>query len=412
MQDTLTFRKTMLLAFFILMPILPSCMNAPSAKEQQAKEESAGIITGAERTAEYFPLLPGKRIAVAGNHSSRIGEVHLVDSLRWAGFNVVKVFSPEHGFRGEAADGQHIQSHVDERTGIPIVSLYGVNRRPTPEQLADVDLILFDIQDVGMRFYTYISTMTLIMQAAAAAGIPVIVLDRPNPHGHYVDGPMLDLAYTSFVGLHPIPVVHGMTIGEYARLVNGEGWLSHGRTCDLKVIPMENYTHNDLYQLPLAPSPNLPNMLAVYLYPSLCFFEGTAISVGRGTEMPFQVIGHPRLPAEKYPLRFTPQSVQASIHPPLLGQECQGRDLRSIPLETLQAEARINLFYLLEAYRDFPEKEKFFINASFDRLAGSNLLRNQIMAGLNEEQIRQSWQEGLEAFKKIRTKYLLYPDFE
>lgn len=412
MQDTFSFWKTMLLAFFILLPILPSCMNAPSAKEQQTKEESPGIVTGAERTAEYFPLLPGKRIAVAGNHSSRIGEVHLVDSLLAAGFNVVKVFSPEHGFRGQAADGELVQSTTDERTGIPIVSLYGANRKPTPEQLADVDLIVFDIQDVGMRFYTYISTMTLIMRAAATKGIPVMVLDRPNPHGHYVDGPMLDLAYTSFVGMHPIPVVHGMTIGEYARMVNGEGWLGFERTCELTVIQVENYTHSDFYQLPLPPSPNLPNMLAVYLYPSLCFFEGTAVSVGRGTQMPFQVFGHPDFSAEKYPLRFTPQSVQASVNPPLLGKECKGRDLRDIPIETLQTERRINLSHLLEAYRDFPEKEKFFITSSFDRLAGSNLLRNQILAGLNEEQIRQSWQEGLEAFKKIRAKYLLYPDFD
>jgi uncharacterized protein YbbC (DUF1343 family) len=223
---------------------------------------------------------------------------------------------------------------------------------------------------------------------------------------------MLDLAYTSFVGLHPIPVVHGMTIGEYARLVNGEGWLGLGRTCDLTVILVGNYTHNDLYQLPLPPSPNLPNMLAVYLYPSLCFFEGTAISVGRGTEMPFQLYGHPALPAENYPLHFIPQRVQASINPPLLGQDCNGRDLRNKSLAALQAERRINLSYILEAFRDFPDKEKFFINASFDRLAGSNLLRNQILAGLNEEQIRQSWQEELEAFKKIREKYLLYPDFE
>lgn len=400
------------LAIFLLLPSMSSCMNAPREEALQAAEGQAGIIPAAERTTEYFHLLAGKRIAVAGNHTSRIGEVHLVDSLLAAGFNVVKVFSPEHGFRGQAADGELVQSTTDERTGIPIVSLYGANRKPTPEQLADVDLIVFDIQDVGMRFYTYISTMTLIMRAAAIEEIPVMVLDRPNPHGHYVDGPMLDLAYTSFVGMHPIPVVHGMTIGEYARMVNGEGWLGFGRTCDLTVIQVENYTHNDFYQLPLPPSPNLPSMLAVYLYPSLCFFEGTAISVGRGTQMPFQVYGHPSLPAEKYPLRFTPERVQASINPPLLMQECRGRDLQSISFENIQAEGRINLSYLLEAYRDFPEKDKFFINASFDRLAGSNLLRNQILAGLNEEQIRQSWQEGLEGFKKIRAKYLLYPDFE
>jgi uncharacterized protein YbbC (DUF1343 family) len=406
------FPRAFLLATLILMPLLPSCMNKPREENRHVADVPLRIIPAAERTGEYFHLLAGKRIAVAGNHTSRIGEVHLVDSLLAAGFNVVKVFSPEHGFRGTAADGQHISSERDPRTGLLLASLYGSNRKPTKEQLADVDVIVFDIQDVGMRFYTYISTMTLIMQAAAEEGKEVLVLDRPNPHGHYVDGPMLELAYTSFVGMHPIPVVHGMTIGEYARMVNGEGWLGAGKKCDLRVVPVENYAHNDLFQVPLAPSPNLPNMRAVYLYPSLCFFEGTAISIGRGTDMPFQVFGHPDFSAEKHPLRFTPQSVQASINPPLLGKECKGRDLREIPIETLQTERRINLSYLLEAYRDFPEKEKFFITSSFDRLAGSNMLRNQIMAGLNEEQIRQSWQPGLEAFKKIRAKYLLYPDFD
>ena len=397
------------MAFFAL---FNSCVQAQQGAEAANQAESVQIITGAERTQAYFQLLEGKRVAVAGNHTSMIGEVHLVDSLLAAGINVVKVFGPEHGFRGTAADGQHIITERDTRTGLLIVSLYGANRKPTKEQLEDVDVVVFDMQDVGMRFYTYISTMTLIMQAAGEWGKEVMVLDRPNPHAHYVDGPMLDQAYTSFVGMHPIPVVHGMTIGEYAQMVNGEGWLTGGRKCKLTVISMENYTHNDLYQLPLAPSPNLPNMRAVYLYPSLCLFEGTALSIGRGTEMPFKVFGHPDLDAEKYTLLFTPQSVQASVNPPLLGKECRGRDLRNIPMETLQAERRMNLTYLLEAYRDFPAKENFFIASSFDRLAGSNLLRSQIMAGLNEEQIRQSWQPGLEAFKKIREKYLLYPDFD
>jgi len=393
-------------------PLITSCLNASQKSQSGNFNEEIPIIPGAERTQDYFNQLKGRRVAVAGNHTSMIGKVHLVDSLLSAGVNVVKVFGPEHGFRGTAADGEHISNEKDPRTGLLLVSLYGANRKPTKEQLEDVDVIVFDMQDVGMRFYTYISTMTLIMQAAAEQGKEVMVLDRPNPHGHYVDGPILDLAYTSFVGMHPIPVVHGMTIGEYAQMVNGEGWLTGGRKCKLTVISMDNYTHNHLYQVPLAPSPNLPNMRAVYLYPSLCLFEGTALSIGRGTEMPFQVFGHPDLDAEKYPLRFTPLSVQASVNPPLLGKECRGRDLRGIPIETLQAERRMNLSYLLEAYRDFPAKEIFFITSSFDRLAGSNLLRSQIMAGLNEEQIRQSWQPGLEAFKKIRAKYLLYPDFE
>lgn len=394
------------------MPVVTSCLQAGQRPGYGITDNIRQIIPGAELTHLYFHLLKGKRVAVAGNHTSTVGRVHLVDTLLGAGINVVKVFGPEHGFRGTAPDGKHIATEKDPLTGLVIASLYGANRKPTKEQMADVDVVVFDMQDVGMRFYTYISTMTLIMQAAAEEDKKVMVLDRPNPHGHYIDGPSLDLAFTSFVGMHPVPVVYGMTIGEYAQMVNGEGWLGAGKKVALTVIPVANYTHSELYQLPIGPSPNLPNMQAIYLYGSLCFFEGTAISVGRGTEMPFQVFGHPDLPAEKYPLRFTPQSVQASTNPPLLGKECRGRDLRHIPVETLKTERRINLSYLLEAYRDFPQKENFFIRSTFDRLAGSTLLRNQIMAGLNEDQIRLSWQPAIEAFKKIRAKYLLYPDFE
>lgn len=407
----LAFSCTIIIGLVIL-PVVTSCLQASKSNGSGETITVNSIITGAEQTHLYFHLLKDKRVAVAGNHTSMVGQFHLVDTLLGAGVNVVKVFGPEHGFRGTAPDGKHIATEKDSRTGLEIVSLYGANRKPTREQMDNVDIVVFDIQDVGMRFYTYISTMTLIMQAAAEQGKEVLILDRPNPHGHYIDGPMLDLAYASFVGMHPVPVVHGMTIGEYALMVNGEGWLGTGKKCRLTVIPVKNYTHNDFYMLPIGPSPNLPNMQAIYLYPSLCFFEGTAISVGRGTGMPFQVFGHPDLPAEIFQLRFTPQSVQASVNPPLLGKECNGRDLRGISIETLQKESRINLSYILEAYRHFPNKENFFIRATFDRLAGSNMLRNQIMAGLNEDQIRKSWQPGLEAFKKIRAKYLLYPDFE
>ncbi|MDX9941584.1 MAG: DUF1343 domain-containing protein [Bacteroidales bacterium] len=400
------------LGLLLFFPLFSSCRNQTrSAGEEMIASETPKILVGAERTDQYFPLLAGKRLAVAANHTSMIGEVHLVDTLRSAGFNVVKVFSPEHGFRGTAAAGELVDSGLDERTGIPVVSLYGANRRPRPEQLADVDLILIDLQDVGMRFYTYISTMSMIMQTAARVGKAVMVLDRPNPHGHYIDGPLLDPKYGSFVGLHPVPVVHGMTMGEYALMVKGEGWLGYQAECDLTVIPVENYTHNDLYQLPVAPSPNLPNMQAVYLYPSLCFFEGTVISIGRGTPMPFQVFGNPWLPAQKFPFTFVPQSLAAAPNPPALGETCNGKDLRNLPLEDLMAGRQIDLSYLLEAFRNYPEKDKFF-NNYFDRLAGNNLLRNQVLAGQTEAQIRESWKPGLEEFKKIRVKYLLYPDFD
>jgi len=366
-------------------------------------------IPAAERTYAYFPLLEGKRIAIAGNHTSLIESVHLVDSLQNAGFHVEKVFSPEHGFRGTAPDGAYVASGVDERTGVQVISLYGARRRPAPEELSGIDIILVDMQDVGARFYTYISTMTMVMQEAARAQVPVIILDRPNPNGHFVDGPVLDLAFSSFVGMHPVPVVHGMTIGEFALMINGEGWLGGDLKANLKVVPIANYERCGFYQLPVPPSPNLPNMQAVYLYPSLCFFEGTTISVGRGTEFPFQVFGSPNLPYPKFGFTFTPRSVPASINPPLLNQDCHGRDLRIIPTTELQARKQINLSYLLEAYQSYPHKDKFF-NNFFDRLAGTNILRSQIKAGLNEQQIRQSWQPGLETFKKTRAKYLLYPD--
>ncbi|HAJ99069.1 MAG TPA: DUF1343 domain-containing protein [Bacteroidales bacterium] len=370
-----------------------------------------GLALGGERTYLYFPMLRGKRIAVAGNHTSLVGNTHLVDTLVRSGKNVVKIFSPEHGFRGTAPDGAYVASGMDPSKGIMVISLYGPARRPTPEQLAGIDVILFDMQDVGARFYTYISTMTMLMQVAARQNIPVIVLDRPNPNGHFIDGPVLDMEFSSFVGLHPVPVVHGMTIGEFALMINGEGWLGGDLQSNLTVIPLKNYDRTMPYALPVPPSPNLPNMLSIYLYPSLCFFEGTAISVGRGTEFPFQVFGSERLPSERFPFTFTPKSISASTNPPLLGLKCNGKDLRQLSKEEIRASRRINLSYLLKAFHYFPDKSRFF-NPFFDRLAGTNLLRNQIKAGLTEQQIRESWQPGLNAFRAIRAKYLLYPDFE
>ncbi len=376
----------------------------------QLRAEKSYPIPGAWQTDQYFHLLENKRVAVAGNHTSMIVDTHLVDSLLSAGIQVVRVFSPEHGFRGVAAAGELVDSSIDDRTGLPIISLYGANRRPTAKQLEDLDVILFDIQDVGTRFYTYISTMTYIMEEAARQGIPMIILDRPNPNGHYVDGPLLKPEYSSFVGLHPIPIVHGMTVGEYALMVNGEAWLPEGLQCEVHVVKVKNYTRLTRYNVSLSPSPNLPNMHAIYLYPSLCLFEGTVISLGRGTNKPFQVYGHPDLPEQKFAYRFIPQSVSAAPNPPQLGKKCNGIDLSKIPLEELRNTNQINLDYLLNAYHHFPEKEHFF-NNFFERLTGTSELRRQIIAGYNADEIRASWQEDLNSFHKIRSKYLLYPDF-
>lgn len=372
---------------------------------------SAQIIVGAERTDLYFDQLEGKKIAVCGNQSSRVGSQHLVDTLVASGFKVVTIFCPEHGFRGDAEAGAHISSTVDAKTGIPIVSLYGKNKKPDLSQ-SDIDLIIFDIQDVGCRFYTYISTLHYVMEAAAEHQVEVMILDRPNPNGYFVDGPVLDTNYRSFVGMHPIPVVHGMTIGEYGRMINGEGWLAKGIHCKLQVVPMDNYDHNTRYVLPIAPSPNLQTPEAIYLYPSLCLFEGTPISIGRGTDIPFQVYGHPQLTAGDY--YFTPRPIKGvSENPPQNGQKCRGYNLSDYATANLQGSNSFNIQYLIEAYTHFPDKAKFFnANLFFDKLAGTNQLRKDIIAGKSEEDIRASWQPKLQKFKEIRQQYLLYPDFE
>ena len=370
------------------------------------------ILTGAERTDMYMPMLGGKRVGIVANQTSVIGSTHLVDSLISIGGGedmIRKVFSPEHGFRGEAEAGSIIEDNVDPGTGLPVISLYGSNRKPSPEALADLDAIVFDLQDVGARFYTYISTLFYVMQACAENGKQMIILDRPNPNGFYVDGPVLDTTYRSFVGMHEVPVVHGMTIGEYGQMINGEGWLGNGLVCNLEVIPCLNYDHALHYKVPVSPSPNLPNMNAIYLYPSTCFFEGTVISEGRGTDFPFEVFGHPRL--ENAYFAFTPESIPGkSEHPKLKGETCMGMDLRYLR-NNPRREGRINLSWLLFAYENFPEKEKFFI-PYFENLAGTAHLRQQIMDGMTEDEIRSSWSDQLAAFRKIRKKYLLYPDFE
>jgi uncharacterized protein YbbC (DUF1343 family) len=359
--------------------------------------KAQNIVLGAERTDTYLPLLKNKNVGVVGNQTSMIANTHLVDSLLSLEIDVVKVFSPEHGFRGKADAGAIIEDGIDSKTGIPIISLYGNNKKPTREQLLGIDVLVFDIQDVGVRFYTYISTLHYVMEAAEN-NIKVIVLDRPNPNGHYVDGPILDTNFKSFVGMHPVPIVHGMTIGEYAKMINGENWIT--TRCELIVIEMENYTHNTNYDLPIKPSPNLQNARAVNLYPSLCLFEGTNISVGRGTDYPFQHFGAPYL---KSNYSFMPKSGEGSKYPKHEDIVCFGADLR-FQEDYLTA---LNLNWIIETFKQCSEKEEFF-NNFFDKLAGTDKLKKQIIAGMTAKEIKASWQEGLEEFKKIRKKYLIY----
>jgi len=370
----------------------------------------AQIITGAEQTERYFPLLQDKKVAVCFNPTSVIGNTHLVDTLVTAGINMVKIFAPEHGFRGEAEAGAVIQSSVDQRTGISIVSLYGKNKKPTVEQLKNVDIIVFDMQDVGCRFFTYISTLHYLMEAAAAQQIPVLIFDRPNPNGYFVDGPVLEEKYKSFVGMHPVPVVHGMTIGEYAQMINGEKWLENNLTCELQIVECKNYTHKDRYSLPIKPSPNLSSDEAIYLYPSLCLFEGTDISIGRGTTTPFRVFGHPNLTVGEH--YFTPEPIKGvSENPPQKGKRCRGFDLTAKALSLRYISNSFNITYLITAYKHFPKEMKFFTNPDFfDKLAGNATLRWLIINGKSEEEIRASWQPALEKFKKMRTQYLIYPE--
>ena len=377
--------------------------EATPAPVVSTAEKLAPIQTGAEQTQLYVPQLQGKRVGMVVNQTSLIGQTHLVDSLLRRGVNITKIFAPEHGFRGDADAGAHISSSVDARTGIPIVSLYGKNYKPSAEQLRDLDVLLFDIQDVGVRFYTYISTMHYVMEAAAENNKKVLILDRPNPNGYYVDGPILDKSLTSFVGMHPIPVVHGLTVGELAHMINGEKWLTGGKQADVQVIPNQGYTHASRYSLPVKPSPNLPNDQAIVLYPSLCFFEGTNVSVGRGTLTPFQVIGSPFYP--KTTFSFVPKSIKGmSSQPPHEGKVCHGYDLTDPAKATT-----FTLKYLIDFYQNSSEKEKFF-NAFFPKLAGNKTLQEQIVAGKTEEEIRKTWEPGLEAYRTMRKKYLLYPD--
>jgi uncharacterized protein YbbC (DUF1343 family) len=364
------------------------------------------VRIGAQRTGLYYPLLKNKQIGVVANQASVVDDANIVDILVNQGFHVVRIFSPEHGFRHSGEAGQLIGNGIDPATGIPVVSLYNAGKKPSAADLESLDLILFDIQDVGVRFYTYISTLSYMMEACAGNDLPLILLDRPNPNGFYIDGPVLEKQYSSFVGMHPVPVVYGMTIGEYARMVNGEGWLKNRVRCELKVIPMENYTHQTHCVLPARPSPNLPNPDAISLYPSLCFFEGTGISIGRGTPFPFQVYGYPD-PAYG-PFSFTPVSLPGeSLHPPLEGRVCHGEDLRNFYTDNPSESGKIILKWLVKAYRGWKGETSFFTDY-FNKLAGNPTLQEQIILGKSETDIRLSWKPGIEKFKKIRKKYLLY----
>ncbi|MBL4652605.1 MAG: DUF1343 domain-containing protein [Flavobacteriales bacterium] len=369
------------------------------------------VLTGAEQTYVYLPLLEGKTVGVVANQTSMIDNTHLVDSLLSLGVNVVKVFSPEHGFRGKADAGEVVKDGIDVKTGLPLVSLYGGNKKPKISDLKGIDIGVFEIQDVGARFYTYISTMSYVMEACAETVTDFLVLDRPNPNGFYVDGPVLEKKNKSFVGLHEIPVVHGMTIAEYAVMVNEEGWLKNGVRCALEYVKCENYSHKDYYQLPVKPSPNLPNMTSIYLYPSLCFFEGTTVSVGRGTEFPFQMYGHPKLPKGEY--EFVPLSTSGAKNPKLKGETCNGVNLSEVGTKYMKTVQELHLKWLLDAYDQYPEKDKFFLeNNFFNLLAGNIVLRQQVISSTSLEQIKSSWEPRLSDFKTMRKKYILYEDFE
>ena len=413
----------------ILLSILFCCTD----KGYSQSKSAAKILPGAERLAVYLPLLKGKSVGVFANQTSMVGHTHLVDTLVSSGIKVVKIFAPEHGFRGVADAGEHVGNSVDSATGIPIVSLYGSHRKPTADDLAGLDVVVFDIQDVGVRFYTYISSLQELMETTIENDKPLLILDRPNPNGFYVDGPLMEDGFQSFVGMQKVPVVYGMTIGEYGRMIAGEKWLTdaankkmdynlkHIPTADtpfhLLVIKCANYSHDRYYELPVRPSPNLPDMQSILLYPSICFFEGTELSLGRGTDKPFKVYGHPSLPDTLF--SFTPVSMEGAQNPPLKDRICYGYNLSEPAINiTKEKNQQLNLSYLLNAYKIFPNKDSFFLRPKksnpkdsdyfFNKLSGNRSLMWQIMNGKSEAEIRKSWAPGIAAFKKIRAKYLMY----
>ena len=421
---------------YLLIAIL-SLSGLSGAAQKKTNNASSTIIPAAERLDQYLPLLKGKNIAVFANQTSMVGKTHLVDTLKKLGINIKVIFGPEHGFRGTAEAGQHVDgTDIDKATGLPVVSLYGNKRKPSQQDLKDVNLLLFDIQDVGVRFYTYISSLQDYMETALANNLPLVVLERPNPNGFSVDGPVMEEKFKSFLGMQPIPVVYGMTIGEYAQMILQEQWLSKAANAQfrkimasrfmegstyfqLMVVPCGNYTHKSKYVLPVRPSPNLPEIQSIYWYPSTCFFEATPLSEGRGTDKPFQIFGHPFLPKTMFAFVPEPRDYAKEYKP--YGKTCYGWNLSGTLEEVLKKiDNRIQLKYLLEAYRLFPKKDSFFIlpksgkaeEVFFNRLAGNSMLMQQVKTGVSEKDIRKSWEPRLKSFKKIRKKYLMYPDFE
>jgi uncharacterized protein YbbC (DUF1343 family) len=404
---------TQLPLLLVLMFVAFSHMGFKQVPE--STNATSSVKTGAEQTEKYLSLLKNKRIGILGNRTSIIGKKHLVDSLQSLGISIVKVFGPEHGFRGNASNGAIVHDEVDSATRIQIVSLYGARQKPSKEDMATIDLMIYDIQDVGCRFYTNINTLADIMEACAENGKDLLILDRPNPNGYFVDGPILDMKLKSGIGKFPIPITHGMTIGEFAQMINGEGWLPNGLKCKIKIVPVSGYTHDTPYTLPVQPSPNLNTQQSVMLYPSLCLFEGTVISQGRGTYFPFTVLGNPLLNKEVYSFSFTPVGIPGMSETPLhMNVACYGLDLRKYDVNQLREKGKINLQWMMELYKAYPHKEKFFDftqskqMGNIDKLAGTTQFKEQIIAGRSEEEIRKSWEPGLSNYKTMRKKYLLY----
>ncbi|WP_423129612.1 exo-beta-N-acetylmuramidase NamZ family protein [Gaoshiqia sp. Z1-71] len=391
-----------ILGLFLILILLPNCVS------EKITDTSGEVISGAARTDIYLPLLNDKRVGLVVNQTSVVDSVHLVDFLLSKKVNITAIYAPEHGYKGTVERGEYIESSIDSVTGIPVFSIYGRTRKPAPEMLRGIDVMLFDIQDIGVRFFTVVSTMSNVMEACAENGIQVIILDRPNPLGYYVDGPVMKPEFTNFIGLHQVPVVHGLTLGEFAMMINGESWLKDSVKCDLEVIPVKNYTHATRYQLPVVPSPNLPDMKSVYLYPMVCFFEGAEVNEGRGTFKPFQQFGAPWFTPRDH--AYVPVSIPVlAFHPKFENDTCYGYDLSDSSLEELQDIRQIQLKYLIEFYQKCPDKEAYF-TSFFENLAGSDTLRKQIIAGHTEEQIRESWNDDLQNYKEMRKKYLLYDE--
>ncbi len=404
-----------LLSFVVIAFSLACCSSSLSPVKNNDGSNGKQIITGAEQTEKYLPLLKGKRVALLANPTSVIGKTHLVDSLQLLGVNIVKVFGPEHGFRGNASAGAKVDDETDPKTGIPIISLYGAKNKPTKEDLANVDIVIYDLQDVGCRFYTNINALARLMEACYENGKELLLLDRPNPNGYLIDGPVLDMKYRSGIGMFPIPMSHGLTIAEFAQMANGEGWLKDKVKCPLTIIPVENYNHDMEYTLPVPPSPNLNTQQSVLLYPSICMFEGIYMNLGRGTYFPFTVLGSPYLKG-KYNFSFTPTGIKGMAETPLfMNQACYGLDLRNYDVSLLRKSKQINLQWVMELYKASPNKEQFFDSKLSKELGpieyrvGSGLFRQQIIDGKSEKEIRASWEPGLSEYKKMRKKYLLYP---